>query len=317
MRTFLGRTKGEDCSIDVMDIKRLLSEKITPSIEIPGTCNQAYGIAYQLKKYAGIDTKIPLNCTLEHGAILKKIVCQIEVMHHAPYILTFSQYRKEVITNLTEHIPIAIGPYIAYAEDYRSKEYIDKIKQKYGKILLVMPSHSTAEEHADFDIDEFIKQIEIARKGFDTVMVCVFFHDLILGREKQYKKKKYKIVSAGKDGNLFLSRMKYILSLCDAVLVNGITTGIAYALYMGKPVQFIKQNIDYNKIVNNNFSALEADSQVECLQQVFYKNEFVLAEGKNREYLNYLFGFSNIKTKEEMKNLLLPLLREKKEKNGL
>ena len=147
--------------IDVADLKRLLSEKnLHVYSEISGTSNTTYGIAHHLKRYAEIDTNIPLNCTLEHGLCFMGTVCQSEVSHHNSRILTISPYREKIIKELTELIPVVIGPYIAYVENYRPKEYIDEVKKKNGRTLLVMPSHSIQGMNVEYDIKQFIQKIE-------------------------------------------------------------------------------------------------------------------------------------------------------------
>lgn len=292
---------------EVTDIKGLLSEKIS---RLPQEIVTPYGIEYQLKKYAGIDTGITLNkCTIEHGLALRRAVGQREVMHPVSHILTFSPFREEVIRELTDITPIAIGPYIAYAEDYRSEEERWAIKEKKGKVLLVMPSHSIQGIQADYSISRFIQQIEVMKKDFDVVMVCMYFEDMKHGMWKPYKEKGYQIVSAGNTHcPLFLSRLKYIFCLSDAIVANDVTTGMAYATYMNLPFGVIGQSVNHNVTCRNNAYELEMENYVERLYKLFEYKQFRISE-EQKEAGKYLFGLENVKAREEMQELLISLSR--------
>ena len=78
---------------------------------------------------------------LEHGAYFVKFVCHYEVTHPVSHIITVSPFREEVIRELTDIIPIAIGPYIAYAEEYRSETYVKDEKAENGRVFLFMNSN--------------------------------------------------------------------------------------------------------------------------------------------------------------------------------
>lgn len=296
--------------IEINEKRKLLSEKKSYlSPEIIGS----YGIDYQLKKFAGLDTNIILNkCRIEHGLGIRRAVCQCEVGHHISHILTFSPFREEVIKELTDIFPIAIGPYIAYAEDYRSSEYIEKIKKKSGRILLVMPCHSIQGITLDYNIKQFIREIENKKKQFDKVIVCMYFEDMRKGMWKPYSEMGYNIVSAGNTGNpFFLSRLKYIFRLSDAVIANDFTTGIAYALYMNCPICLVHQKIIHNVTCHNNAFELDLgmEKQTEQIFDLFENCRFIITN-EQREFGNYLFGLKNVKSKSEMKEILIPLSRK-------
>lgn len=293
--------------IEVSDIKKLIEERDFLPFSIVGL----YGALYQIKKFAEIETNILLNkCTFEHGFNFRKAVCQIEVMHHVSHILTFSPFREEVINSLTDITPIAIGPYIAYAENYRSEEFIENVKKKTGRVLLVMPSHSIRGIDADYNIKQFIRQIESDRSRFDTVMVCMYFQDIIKGLWKPYEEMGYCIVSAGNPGSqYFLSRLKYIMSLSDAVIMNAATTGMIYAMHLNLPIKLVHQQINYNVSCRNNAYELEVENQLERTYELFSGNEFALTK-EQIEFGNYVFGLESIKSKEKMKKLLMSLSRD-------
>lgn len=299
--------------IEVTDIKKLLFEDLSylPA-EIMGAYNimGPYGIAYQLKKFAGIDTNVLLNkCSFEHGPYFYKMVCQVEVTHHASHILTYSPFREDVIRELTHITPIAIGPYIAYAEEYRAKKYVEEVKRKIGHSLLVMPSHSSQKGRIGYDIDEFIQQIEDTKKFFDTVIVCIHYEDLKLGLWKPYKEKGYYIVSAGNIlSPYFLSRTKYIFYLADAFLANTVTTGMAFAMHMNYPIKLMKQRIKGNLSGRESFYELEVENLTDRAYALFDNDNFTISK-EQIEFGNYVFGLDKVMLKREMNKLLKSLTR--------
>ena len=201
------------------------------------------------------------------------------------------------------------GPYIAYAEEYRSKECIEDLKKEIGRVLLAMPSHSTQKDNTEYDVDEFIQYINSVKKDFDTVMVCVHYEDLKRGIWKLYKEKGFYVVSAGNVlSPYFLSRTKYIFHLSDAFISNTVTTGMAYAMYMNCPIKLIHQKVNYNLTGRDNFSELELENLVDRAYELFIDSEFIISE-EQKEFGNYVFGLENVKSKGEMNVLLKTLTR--------
>lgn len=291
--------------IEIDDIKGLQLEKRSNIKDIG-----VYGIKYHLKRFAGIDPNIVLNkCTIEHGLGLMKYVCQMEVQHHVSRILTYSPYREDVIRELTEFTPIAIGPYIAYAEDYRTKAVTQEKKNMLGRTLLVMPAHSMIGMEATYSLELFFREIELVKTKFDTVLVCLYIEDLKRGLWKPYKEKGFGVVSAGQTYSPhFFSRLKYILSLSDALLLNEYSTGMSYAMYMGRPIHLVRGDIEYNTTIRNNGFELEEIKNDAEVYKLFDNEQFMITDEQIR-FGEYMFGLKSVKSKEEMKSLLLSLAR--------
>ena len=300
--------------IEVDDINGLLMEKASLEKVSNEKVDGVYGIKYQLKRFAGIDTNIILNkCTIEHGLELRKYVIQSEVQHHVSRILTYSPRREEVIRELTELTPVAIGPYIAYAENYRTEAVIERQKRMLGRVLLVMPAHSIPEVEAIYSLEPLFREIERVKTKFDTVLVCLHVWDLIRGLWKPFNEHGYKVVSAGCIYSPhFFSRLKYILSLSDALIINEITTGIIYAMYMGLPIHWVREYIKYElnyKISWDNTTQLECTiNKNEEVYELFDNDQFMITPEQIR-FGEYMFGLNSVKSKEEMKELLLSLTR--------
>ncbi len=135
------------------------------------------------------------------------------------------------------------------------------------------------------------------------------FEDMKRGLWKLYKDKGYCIVSAGNiESPYFLNRLKYIISLSDAVVMNAVTTGMAYAMYMNRPVRVISQQVKHKVIGCNNSNDFELESQVGKAYEIFNENRFVITR-EQKIFGDYVFGLENVKSKEEMRKLLLTLTR--------
>ncbi len=273
--------------------------------------NDMYGHAYHIKKYVEIEEDKVLNCAIEHGSnIGNRFVGIDEVIHPVKTVLAFSEHRKKVIQELTQKTVIPVGPYISYADSYCSNEEIQRRKQKNGRTLLVFPSHSITGANAKYDMDNFILEINKVKKDFDKVMVCLFYQDVRIGLADVYKKQGYEVVCAGYIyDKFFLSRLKMIIQLSDAVIVNGYSTGVAYALCLDKPVYFYQQRITYTNELNYNFMKRKRDyNYLDELVEISSDRYFGNLQ-KQKEWGNYLFGFDCVKTKESLGEILKPLVR--------
>ncbi|MDR0680864.1 MAG: hypothetical protein LBG15_03275 [Dysgonamonadaceae bacterium] len=175
-------------------------------------------------------------------------------------IYTFGNVRKSTLDafynmhNLRRKV-IAIGPYIKGAEFFKTQKELDLLKQKYGKILLVFPSHSIKTIHAKYDEADLMKEIFRIENDFDMIFICLYWKDILdkqrlLSYEK-YISDKIKIVSAGhsSDPN-FLSRLKDLIWLSDVTMSNNIGTHLGYSICMGKAHYLFNQTVEY--IVNGS-----------------------------------------------------------------
>ena len=272
-------------------------------------CN--YGHAYQLKQYAGIDSNKLINAIIRHGMNIGNIQpAEVECSHLVDKVITYSEYDKERTERVTSFKAIPIGPYIAYAQEYCTQEELLAERRKNGRTLLVFPSHGIAGLDIRYDMEIFCEEIDQVAKDFDTVMVCLYYHDVHVGMDKFYKKRGYKVVCAGSGlDKYFLSRLRMIFQLSDAVIGNVYTTGLAYALYFDKPVYVFRQEVGFDNSGGNNCTQLERITDVE---QEFYEitsdKNFGNLE-KQKEWGKYYFGLDEVKSKEELAALLNGLVR--------
>lgn len=216
--------------------------------------NYCYGNLQAVKLATGDD--FDPHCMIEHGIYFGRNVLEEECIYpEISTIYTYSPYRLEVLrehfgNNFDKNI-VSVGPYVCYANHLMSERKRLKLKEKWGKTLLVFPSHSSPEENLSFDYDEWIKEIDRRAEGYDTIVICLFWLDILLGNHKYYLNRGYVLACCGNrlDPN-FLSRQKDIISLADMTMSNDIGTNIGYCISMGKPHYIFRQSVGhdvYNK----------------------------------------------------------------------
>lgn len=288
------KKKVENCSINeiekfIYDYNFLWAKEIYMQ-------NTFYGIASTIKKFAGIPQENQFRVPIEHGINLyHESVNLYEIGSPGNYIVTMSKYRKSVIEKKSEKEAIMIGPYIAYAGEYYSAERMEYLKKQKGRTLLVFPTHSTKKFEQEYDTNIFIEAIERVKKDFNTVMVCMYWKDIALGRWKMYKDKGYEIVCAGHlYDQSFLNRLRTIFGLSDAVILNDTGTGLGYAVYLDKPCYIIEQNINQiGKDSNKSLGRVWGKEHFELLD-AFHEPDFILTK-QQKDLCSYIYGYDEVK----------------------
>lgn len=270
-----------------------------------------YGIAYILRKYTNYRKSILHS--IEHGFYLGDFILEDEIK--TKKIVTFSEERKKIILSKSTIKVENIGPYILYAKSFYSQEELKKIKNRYGKILLVFPMHSTDNLDYDYSVSSFIEVINKLKKDFDNVFICLFYADINKGIYKKYLDEKYIIVTAGhRFDRKFLERLKSIILLSDYSISNSFGTHAIYATALNKPhtILFQDTNIEINGKYNNNklklYNAAKRKDEKLKEQMEIIKDNYSLYPNydveQQRKNLNYLFGFNEFKSKEDMYKIL-------------
>ncbi|MEE0679985.1 MAG: hypothetical protein U0N53_07985 [Ruthenibacterium sp.] len=213
------------------------------------------------------------------------------------------------LTRKETEVPIfVLGPYIHYARHYYDEEKRKNLKRELGRVLLVFPNHSCEANETGVRQDERLLECIYSKyaKDFDTVMVCVYWHDIDAEILDEYRARGAKIVSAGFRGDQnFVCRLKTIISLADLVVGDDIGTNIGFCYYMGK--EFVLES-NHPRFDNPNFI------------QAFWKfHEAFALSGKNFTeeqrkqqkilYEQYWAGEKYLRTPEEM-NAILEAMQE-------
>lgn len=205
----------------------------TPEIN---TSNDFYGHARAMKAYAGRPLNVSLKASMEHGAALVD-KCWDELLRAPlPAVLVMSRFRKEVVTRLTDKPVHVLGPFLHYAGHALPPEERTAQRQRLGRMLLAFPVHSSHNITIDCCVDSFCRKLERLGKDFDSIVVCVYWKDVLLGRADEYVQRGFEVVSCGHMFDLdFLPRLKTLLRLASLTVSNGLSTALGYSLSMNIP----------------------------------------------------------------------------------
>lgn len=275
-----------------------------------------YGIRKNLHlycKYRDDSNILQDYLDIEHGMSFQDVIpfSESENEKYTGYI-TMGKYRKELLKKY--QLPVfTVGPYIAYAQAYYSKDKQKKIKDIWGRTLLVFYSHSTEWSVRDYNNDAIFERIEKCKYEFQTIVLCVYWADVNRDYIERFEQMGVKVVCCGfRSDNNFLSRQKSLLELSDAVLTNGLGTHIGYSIYMGKPVTFIETVVTNVQKVED---IIEKDDKVvevlrknkEKFLKVFgNKNGSVNDSISQEQYnlCNSFFGFDCVRSRKEIRGIL-------------
>lgn len=306
------RKRLRNCKLT--DIKILSHELKMQSNEELFCVNICYGHGKAIKEFCGFTEQDDLLCNIEHGINLSQEgLFPEEIGTTALGIITFSQFRKTMLESVWNKPIIMVGPYIAYVNSFYPESQLKEIHEKNGKTLLVMPTHSAAVIDTNYDVYEFISQIERVKSSFTTVVVCLYWKDILRGIAQPYKEKGYKVVCAGyKTDYLFLNRLRTIIELSDAIMLNDVGTNLGYAMYLKKPCYIFVQNIEYIRSAQGAYvDENRADIYYELLDA--FNNESFVVTNEQKSLCNYMFGIDQVKKRDELRNLIKPYMRIKKE----
>ena len=215
-----------------------------------------YGLTRLLSPYYTINEQT----TIEHGVYFGEFISHAALQDNTQTIITLSEYRKQALEKQLDKNVRVVGSYICYAQNLLNEFKFKQLKAELGKVLLAFPSHSIFSAHAQFNADDFIDFIkEIKEKGqFDTVLVCLYYVDIELGRDKIYQKHGFKVVTAGFNIDYhFLDRLKTLISLSDYTVSNDLGTHIGYCVQLGKPHQVYQTSVIFTAGENKEAAEIE------------------------------------------------------------
>ena len=262
-----------------------------------------YGHDFWMKKYSGYSDNIYAH--IEHGVYFGENKEKIgeEEEWNLGSVITYGDSRKRLLEDLyPDYNVIPIGPRIHYATT--DIEYYNELYNQIdhnGKVLTLFPAHSIANEKSLYDSELFLKQADDLAKqiGAKTIMVSLHPSDYLHNLDLGFKDSKVIFVGGGNDSIKFLPRLRAIFELSDLTFSNAIGTHIGYSIYMGTPHVL---NIESNHYVSKN-PIFEQEQKK--FASVFNGDTPLRITGEQRELCNYYFGFSYIKTSEELFNCLI------------
>ena len=278
-----------------------------------------YSIRYILNQYAGMPDGYPLRGIIEHAPQLSKLIAGGFSIHPSLPSIVCSKFRVELIESVEgNNGAYAIGPHIAYVNHAYTEEKIAEEKKRLGKTLLVFPAHSIQGLEAKYDFEEFINEIKLIGKDFDSIRICLFWKDILEGKYKYYLDNEFELVTAGNFYDpLFLPRLKTIIETSTITMSNSLGTHVGYCVFMKKPhyiytsnVNLEKSKTDGEKISNHQYKfsqkfkkSLDNDEDITDLIQTFsiYRENI---SKKQYDFINYYWGIDQIKSKREIRDLI-------------
>ena len=259
------------CLFDVDELSKPLS--ICPIDYCPD--NNMYGLSAILKEYCGLPLSKPIKACIEHGLYFGDYVSKDEKYYPKSLkIVTFSNYREEKIKKTSCKRDIfLIGPYIKYAHSLLSEDEISKIKQQYGRILLVFPLHSIVGADNNFNFKELINEIFRQKARFDSIWICVYYLDLLkIDIIDEYRRNGFKIVTCGHKYDLnFMNRQRTLIELSAGTMSNDVGTHVGYSIALNKPHYIYRQEVE-TCYANEVIKKKHADNIIQETSSV-YKNE--------------------------------------------
>lgn len=267
--------------------------------------NDWYGHAKIFKKFLGLPEEYQFKFIIEHGTYLNNAVAGIDLETNLPSFITYSDNRIKILKRYRD-FAFSIGPFINFAEDMLTKEEFKKEKNRLGKSLLLFPIHSTLDTNFNFNIINLCNSVKKLGKDFDTIRVCLYWVDILKGHYKIYHDFGFETVTAGHilDSN-FIPRLKSIINLSSYTVSNGISTHIAYCLFLNKPHYLISQklNLSGNKKEIKANSILKRSKAYNEVFQAFSKAEAKITP-KQYAIANHYWGLNKTKTKEAFLNIV-------------
>ena len=271
--------------------------------------NLFYNHAGIIKEYAGFNKKIQLPFAIEHSPYLNNYVWDVDINTDTFGIITFSDYRCDVLSKATTKLVIPIGPYIHYAKSFLSIKEFEQEKKKLGKTLLVFPAHSTHFHGVSYDYQQDVNFLLKIGKDFDSILVCLYWKDIIAGKANNYRNSRFKIVTAGHifDPH-FLNRLKTIIQLSDFTMSNSPGNHIGYCVHLNKPHYLYLMDTTISTLSNISKHWEEIDisewgnSRDLVVENFSRFQNFIDPEQK--KVVEYIWGTNHIKTKEEMFDIL-------------
>lgn len=267
--------------------------------------NDWYGHATILKKNLGLPSTYQFKFIIEHGTYFSDQVADIELESNLPSFVTYSNYRAKILKKFRSHT-YAIGPLIHYAPNYLNEDQLAKEKKRLGKTILFFPSHSLIGLTNDYDYDWSYKKIKSIAKGFDTIRVCIYWRDVLLGKHKYYQSKGLECVTAGHILDpIFLSRVKSIIQTADLTVSNDASSPLSYCIYMNKPHIIFYQRPQmhgkkYFKKIMTDYWKSDPYNQV---VKEFSKIQFQITS-KQRKLIKLYCGTNNVKSKDELRKII-------------
>jgi hypothetical protein len=278
-------------------------EQRTPEWHTP---NDFYGHAAALKAYAGLPPDYSLRAVVEHAPFNDDHAWRCDLASPLPAMFVFGPSRLPHLRTVTDKQVYPVGPYIHYAAPSLSPEELAAARTAMGRTLLVFPAHSSHTVTAEYDRESFCRTVDELAAGFDTVLVCVYWKNILEGDHRLYMDRGYACTTAGHMFDPgFLGRLKSILLAADACLSNNWGTFLGYAAWLGKPFCIRRSRIT---IRTEDRSTFQRDVQRNhaCRDRIYHHFEPFSDTLRPEQYraLAPRWGFDHVRSPRELAGLI-------------
>lgn len=272
--------------------------------------SQYYGNMQVLIDYAEIDQDdVPYFPIVSHYN--DRPIFHVDFMYLSAVIFSGTYFREKIHIRAPWVPVFSVGPYIHYAKNMYSTEKIAHIKGKNGRTMLVFLPHSIPNFEREYLYKNFIdKLLEEYGRKFDTFIACTYWADINSKAAYYAEEKGLKVVSAGiiSDKN-YDRRLRALFDMADAVSFCDVGTFIQYALYLDKPLYkigtefnedlFAMQLTDQERVIGITSEYVEFQKKFDQLFDAETHDK-----ESQKKLLNPYAGFEQIKSKEEIRNIL-------------
>lgn len=282
--------------------------------------NRLYGNEELLRKYSGINEE--LYAIIEHGLYFGNNIQRVgnDFEWELGCILTNGKYRKDLLNKYyPDYYCETIGPLIHYAktdQDFK-KDLKSKIKEG-ERTLLFFPIHGNEYFSPKYDTEKTIQKIlKIANKhDCYNIIICVYYGNLDLFNEivKKIGNDRILVATCGNryDSN-FLCKQRAMIELSDLTISNNLGTHLGYCIYFKKNHILLPQDFSYegdSKAISIDFGeanrsknwSKDYKEEIRKFQSIFNGNQEEITD-EQMELCNYYWGFSEIKSPEEIVNI--------------
>ena len=264
--------------------------------------NAYYGHADLLKRFCGWPVERPICVGIPHGVRFDDGFGPADFPECFPVCLVPSDARAEVLRAKLDRQFHAIGPMIHYAQSLLSAEDTAAVRARLGRTLLVFPTHSTHWVDTDVDQAAFFRLIEEWAEGFQTVLICVYWKDVLRGIAPAYRRAGWHCVTAGHIYDpLFLRRLRSLIELSDVTAANNLGTHLGCAVHFGKPCWL--QTMPVQRIAKQPFRRIGIVRDEPVYQEVFGSRNLVVSPPQ-RALVETLWGSAAVRTADEICALL-------------
>ena len=264
--------------------------------------NAFYGHADLLKRFCGLPPERPLCVAIPHGIRFDDSYGPADYPECFPVCLVPSHARVELLRQQLDRQFHAIGPMIHYAKPLLSAEDAAAVRARLGRTLLVFPTHSSHWVDTDVDQAAFLKQVAEWAEGFQTVLICVYWKDVLRGVVPAYRDAGFQCMTAGHMYDpLFLRRLRSLIELADVTAANNLGTHLGYAVHCGRPCWL--QLVPVRRTAKQAFRRIGTVLGEPEYQAAFGAQDLHISPAQ-RELLETLWGSGAVRTPDEIRALL-------------